>query len=154
MLQDMEPDEYAVLLQMSNVDLDWSTPFTFPKEPKDNRHCTHKQDDKSARTEPTCLGKRPASGLWQTQRDPVQRGRSQTSGVRALGSDTNPKVRDRALSASSIRRVPTVQKSKERGTQVQPGLAAASNGTLSVDGDTKTRAWTYSTDQRKWVTFD
>ena len=154
MLKDLEPDEYATLLQMGSVDLDWNDPFTYPKGPKDNNRCTHKQDDKSTRSELTCLGKRPASSLWQTHRVPVQRGLCQASGVRALGSDADPKVRYRSLSAGAIRRVSAVQERKERSPEVQPNLAAASTRTLNLDGDTKTRAWSYSVDQRKWVAFE
>ena len=154
MLKDLEPDEYATLLQMGSVDLDWSDPFTYPKGPKDNSRYTHKHDDKSPRAELTSLGKRPADRLRKAQRDPVQRDCSQTSGLRSLGSDAGSKVRYRSLSAGAICGVSAVQERKERSPEVQPNLETAATRTLNLDGATKTRAWSYSVDQRKWVAFE
>lgn len=170
----LEADEYAALLQMGSVDLDWNDPFTYPEEsekPKDNpqfknfppwpyghkgskesNRCTHKGNkDEFIRSKSTSLGKRPADKLWQTQRNTVQRDSAGLPGVRPLGSDANPKVRDRALSVGAIRRISIVQGRQERTPEIQPDLAPASSGPLGVDRQSKTRQYSYSTSENKWV---
>ena len=135
-------------------DTDWSEfplsgPVYPPKVVKGIASVSSKNGD------PTVRPDRLANAVRETQGTGLLVGCDTRRGVRSVGKDANPNVRDRTVSTRAVCRPPRIRVPDSSGVRKQVGTASAKTygayASLQGRGKRDASAYEYSSDKRKWL---